>query len=277
MARVTGGMEEPEPAVVCVTAFRDIGRGGWDAVHGEWRRTTDEYVGWFLNLASSPLRLVCFCDEPVASRVRERAAAANLPVPDVRPYDAEDTLYRLVDGERRVMASPALASRLGATRRRHPEHSVPEYNAVQHAKVSFVRRAASDPAFAPATHFAWIDFGYFRAPSTVPAPAAVRATWRAVATPDRVVYASFRALAPDDVPDPLTLARTAPSLLQGSMFVLPRALAAWYEDEYARAVLAMHAVDVADDDQAVALQVFKRHPERFAFAVRPEWFAMFCA
>ena len=263
-------------AVLCVTAFRDIGRGDWGGPgdpHGEWRRSSAEYVSWFLNLAASPVRLVCFCDEPVASVLREAA-----PGVDVRPYDEEDTLFRHLPAERRIMASPEFAARLGPARLRHPEHSVPEYNLVQHSKTSFVHRAASLPEFAACTHVAWVDFGYLRSPSAVPTPEQVRRTWSAVATPDRITYASFRAtVRPADVPDPETLCRTAPSVLQGSMFVLPRHLAAWYEAEYERSLLAYHALGLADDDQALALHVLKRHPERFALRLRPEWFSMFAS
>ncbi|NBP56693.1 hypothetical protein EBU71_09210 [bacterium] len=67
----------------------------------------------------------------------------------------------------------------------------------------------------------------------------------------------------------------APSILQGSMFILPKELASWYEKEYENVIHEYHKLCLADDDQAVALQVIKKFPDKFNLHVLHEWFSIF--
>lgn len=247
-------------SVLCVSAFRDIRRGEWAGRHAQWKRTNENYIEWFLNLAQAPIDLVVFCDDPT---VRARAP----PHVRVLPYDEADTMFRYLAREREVMADPGFQS-LVAHRVAHPEHSIPEYNLVQHSKTSFVRRASQ--LFPGYTHYAWVDFGYVREPRLIPR----EVVWDRIAT-DRITYAAFVAPTPDQIPDPARMCVEATSFLQGSMFILPAHLASWYEKAYEEILCAYQAACLADDDQALALQVYKRHPERFRFLVIPEWFAIF--
>lgn len=240
--------------VLCVSAFRDIGRGGWNGRHAEWKRTTNEYMEWFTNLTKAPIDLICFCDEPLIQEMGKTF-----------PYDESDTFFKFIEKEKEIMNNEYYKTSLGR-RIRHPEHSIPEYNLVQHSKTSFIRRART--IFPEYTHYAWIDFGYIRESRDIP----LEVVWDTVTT-DKIHYASFPI--PDVIPDPLSLCQIAPQVIQGSMFILPNELAEWYEKEYEAMLMEYHRLGLTDDDQALVLQIFKKFPEKFVLHQIHEWFGIF--
>lgn len=249
--------------VLCVTAFRDIQRGAWDGCHKEWKRSNDEYIAWFANLMKCPIDLVCFCDEPIASQIKEKTGFSN-----ILPYAEDDTFFKYVSLEKKVMES-AYYRRVLAHRIAHPEHSIPEYNIVQHNKTSFIRRASQ--LFPEYTHYAWIDFGYVREQNAIPSSV----NWEKVAT-NHIHYASFNLFANvNDISDPLSMCIHAPCTLQGSMFVLPKDLSYWYENAYMEVLMDYYTIGLTDDDQAIALQVLKKFPNKFVLHYIPEWFGIF--
>lgn len=251
-------------SVLCVTAFRDINRGSWSGRHAQWVRSVDEYISWFSNLAKLPVDLVCFCDEPVASKICNQTKFSN-----IFPYDEQDTFFKYIEKERDVMNNNNYKSLL-SHRINHPEHSIPEYNIVQHNKTSFVRRASN--MFPTYTHYAWIDFGYIRDQNSIPNTI----DWSPVAT-ERIHYATFQHINdPSHIQDPLVNCIHAPSIVQGSMFILPRTLATWYESAYTTILTEQfYKKELTDDDQAIVLQVYKNHFDMFDMHVVPEWFGFF--
>lgn len=248
--------------VLCVTAFKDIQRGSWSGQHSEWKRTNDEYINWFENLIKSPIDIICFCDESIAKVIHEKTGFTKL-----YPYCDDDTFFRHIEQERNIMNSIEYKNAL-VHRIRHPEHSIPEYNMVQHSKTSFVRRAAE--MFPKYSHIAWVDFGYIRESSKIPKIV----EWDNIVN-DSINYACFHSLDPSHIPEQLNMCIHAPSILQGSMFVLPRHLAFWYEKKYEEILFEYHRLNLADDDQALALQVFKKYPDKFKFHIIPDWFNIF--
>ena len=251
-------------AVLCVTAFRDINRGSWRGRHAQWVRSVDEYISWFSNITKLQVDIVCFCDEPVACNIRDQTGFAN-----ILPYDEQDTFFTHIEKERDIMSNDTYNSLLSHIIN-HPEHSIPEYNIVQHNKTSFIRRASD--IFPDYTHYAWIDFGYIRDKVNIPPTI----DWSPVAT-DRIHYATFHRIDdPSHIPDPLSNCIHAPAIIQGSMFILPRALAVWYEHAYTTILMEQfYNKGLTDDDQAVVLQVYKHHYDMFCMHVIPEWFGFF--
>jgi hypothetical protein len=248
--------------VLCITAFKDIQRGDWSGIHSEWKRTNDEYIDWFNNLVNSPIDMICFCDEPVAQRIRDKTGFTK-----IFPYDEKDTFFKYLEKEKEIMNSPYYKEVL-KHRIKHPEHSIPAYNLVQHSKTSFIRRASQ--MFPDYTHYAWVDFGYIRDKNNIPKSI----NWSPVAT-TKIHYAAFHNIQSQHICDPLQMCIHAPSILQGSMFVLPKELASWYEKKYENIIFMYHNLCLADDDQAVALQVIKAYPDKFNLHILHEWFSIF--
>lgn len=243
-------------SMLCVTAFHDIGRGSWEGSLRHLRRTNEEYLSWFANLVKLPMDLVCFCDEPAATLVRERTGFKN-----IYPYLEQDTLFRHVEREKEIMNSPSYQKHTGYHPTK-PENTIAEYNMVNHSKTSIVRRASV--MFPQYSHYAWIDFGYLREeiiPNYI--------DWKPVAT-DKIVYASLREMELST----LQVFHDPDSPIQGSMFVLPKDLAAWYEKTYEVALLEYQDANIADDDQVLAQQVMQRYPDFFKLTIFPHWFEL---
>ena len=242
-------------SVLCVTAFKDINRDKWSEKGVPHSRGTDKYLEWFSNLKNLPLNLICFADEPIASQIRNRTFFNN-----IYPYNERDTFFKYIEFEKRVMNSPYYKGLVASTGS-WPEHSVPEYNIVNHNKVNFVRRAYEiNPGY---THYAWIDFGFQRNPSSEPLK------WDHILN-NSINYAIDKPLRYNEIPDPETICRNPETgnIIQGALFTVPASLVRWYENAYEKALQHYYSKNLADDDQSVALLVVKNNPEKFRLHVR---------
>ena len=246
----------------CVTAFVDINRSDWD----NFARPTSEYLQRFRRLLQQPQDLVVFIDarllEPVIEMAKARLETGNSSVTQVVPVDPDFLLehvhaFSKVEADAAVMRSDAYRAR---TRHRshHPEHCNPLYTAVNHAKIDFVAFAAS--MFGDKySHFAWVDFG-LAADDTVCTGRPLDIT---KLDADRVNYVCINEPEPQDA-DPLRTLTSAREVIAGGFFCIPKRLIEEHQSEYHRTCDKLRAVGIADDDQAIVVNMHARMPERFA-------------
>jgi hypothetical protein len=207
--------------VLCVSAFKDINRGKWDGQWSEWNRTNDQYIDWFNNIVKSPLNLVCFCENDIAEKIKNKTGFTNC-----YNYNIEDTFFKYYENEKNIMNSDSYKNVVGS-RYKHPEHSIPEYNLVQHSKTSFIRRASE--LFPNYTHYVWIDFGYLRSESDIQR----EINWEKI-NDNKIHYASFCDIFDNNIMSPKDMCKYAPESIQGSIIITPKNLTHWYEEQYSK-------------------------------------------
>jgi hypothetical protein len=249
-------------SLCCVTAFVDIQRAEWK----EFARPTSEYLRRFKRLLRQPQDIVVFIDtrllEPVIEMARARLESGNSSVTQVIPVDENFLLehipaFKKVEADAAIMQSDAYRAR---TRHRstHPEHCNPLYTAVNHAKIDFVAFATS--MFGERyTHFAWVDFGL--------AADDELCTGRPLVLdkldPDRANYVCINDPEPEDG-DPLQTLVSAREVIAGGFFCLPKSLIERHQRDYHSTCDRLRAQGIADDDQAIVVNMHARAPERFA-------------
>jgi hypothetical protein len=250
--------------VCCVTAFKDINRGEWDKSGVKNQRKTEEYLTWFGHLANLPIDLICFCDEPVASQIRQRTSFNK-----IYPYNDYDSFAKYLNVEKSIMNNPNFKNILAESGKAAPEHTVPWYNVVNHNKVKFVRRAYEMNS--GYTHYAWIDFGHQRGPSSK------NISWDHLLN-NSINYAVDKKYNYNKIPEPEEIVKNKDEfthLVQGALFVLPASLVRWYESAYEESLREYYSKNVVDSDQSIALRVIKNYPEKFKLHVRSEPFTLF--
>ena len=249
-------------SLCCVTAFVDIDRSNWD----DFARPTSEYLQRFRRLLQQPQDLVVFIDarllEPVIEMAKARLESGNSSVTQVVPVDPEFLLehvhaFSKVEADAAVMRSDAYRARI-RHRSKNPEHCNPLYTAVNHAKIDFVAFAAS--LFGDKySHFAWVDFG-LAAEDAVCTGRPLDIT-KFVA--DKANYVCINIPEPEDA-DPLHTLVSAREVVAGGFFCIPKGLIGEHQAEYHRTCDRLRALGIADDDQAIVVNMHARMPERFA-------------
>ena len=280
-----------DKSIVFVTNFYDIRRGNWDT---RWKRTTDTYMECFRMLARVRVPLIVYIHDmhyECARRICETERVVDdtaVPFPPLTlvPYDEaflkeHIRSWAYLDTEAAIMQT---AQYREWTRARNtcPETRDPQYNCINHAKIDFVchaihnggfvnhvhdssSSASSSSAPAPYEYYGWVDFGYLKPdesdrtfpPNGAYAPAPT-ADWL---DPHKVTLVANVLPDPAQCTDPVTTLVHAPEWFTGGFWAGGKCALIRYRDQYHSALQAMHAANVADDDQAVMSFLFGlRHP-----------------
>jgi len=232
-----------------VTSFKDIGRSKWNSY---FRRDTEDYISYFGNLVKTlqynNSDIICFCDDDIKSQLLDRFNFKNS-----YPYDKDNTFYKFLSIEQAIINKPKF-KRLISHRIHHPECFSAEYNIINHNKVIFIDRAKY--MFPNYNNYCWIDFGYKKYPDIVNIN---------IGNIDKIIYSKCSQYNYDvaEEIDPIQMCSQAPDIIQGSMFIIPSNLVQWYVQEYKKMLLHYHQLDIVDDDQAIAFQIYKNNKQLF--------------
>lgn len=143
-----------------VTAFFDIGRGGWTEDHGHpWylQRATNTYFERFGHLATLENEMVVYTSHDLAPRVIAlRKGKENRTT--VIPVSLADSFPKWREAIRRVQTSAAFKNKIQPHQVRNPEYWSPDYVMVTNLKVFFVAHAVQNNLFYN-PQAAWLDFG----------------------------------------------------------------------------------------------------------------------
>ena len=276
-------------SVAFVTNFYDIKRGNWDT---RWKRSTDTYMECFRMLARMRVPLIVYihdahyecarriCDTERCLATAATAATATatvttaFPPLTLIPYDEAFLTEHIrswsyLDTEAGIMQTEQYRD---WTRGRStcPETRDPKYNCINHAKIDFVCHAIQNGGFVnfdePSyEYYGWVDFGYLKPDESnrtfppngeyVPIPTV---DWL---DPHKVTLVANVIPDPAQCADPVTTLINAPEWFTGGFWAGGKCALMRYREQYHSALQAMHAANVADDDQAVmSLMVGLRHP-----------------
>jgi hypothetical protein len=243
--------------VLFITAFKNLQRESWI----NFERSVEEYIQWFKNLSSIPIRLICFCDKEIETILHNECGFYNTYL-----YNEHDTFLRFIDKEKEIMESEEF--RVLINNRNDPEVNKPGYNCVNHNKVWFLKKAKE--MFPTYSHYAWIDFGCIR---TQEFPEQLDFTNLG----NKITYASKNYFTVDQILTPLEAVKNGPTNnpdLFGSEFFCPNELVEWYYNEYYKLVLSYYSNNLVDDDQEMVKQLLKKYTDKFEIIVTHRWFSL---
>ena len=240
--------------VLFITAFKSLNREFWTG----WERSDDEYLNYFKNLSLLPIRLICFCEDNIKNILNDKYQFNN-----TYPYEPDDTFLKFIDTEKKIMESIEF---INLTKHiSDPNVNKPGYNSVNHNKVWFIKRAKK--MFPNYTHYAWIDFGFFRV-SNIPEQLDFNKLG------DKIEYCSLDLINIDNLLNPidaLIKIKDYPTLC-GSSFICPNNLVEWYYDIYYNMVMLYYLNNIVDDDQEIVKQILRIHSDKFKIIIQTNWF-----
>jgi protein YibB len=146
-----------------VTAFFDIGRGGWTTEKGfpeHIHRATDTYIERFGYLATLGNEMVIYTSPDLAPRVMELRKGKEDKT-TVIPLDLATIFPERREAIKRIQSDPAFRARINPGQIRNPEYHSPDYVVVTNLKAYFVAHAVQNNLVHNA-QVAWLDFGYCR-------------------------------------------------------------------------------------------------------------------
>jgi len=255
-----------------VTGFFDLRRADWVGREGEpsnFRRTTDEYFDWFDRLARLKNPFVVFTDPESGSRVLESRRSHGL-----EDRTAVVTIQGLFEAPPVANIVAEAGKRMTAQFRRwllhpeYPEFREPRYVVLTALKPTFANTAI-ELGLVNTAQLAWIDFGYCRDDQrfdpTKP--------WRFDAG-DRMNL--FHVTELDDQPIPRVV-RLGTPYMQAGHIVGPTLAWAPFAEEIARALDALLACDLVDDEQTLMLMAWRRDPSKYRLHAvsRGDWRIVF--
>ena len=255
-------------SVCYVSTFLDIGRSNWTT----FRRDVQSYFNYFTpyiklfpknsssdSTSTTPSdSMIVFIDKRYYDQfthfVKESSIRA-IPI-DTQFMNENIFAWSKLPREREIMSSEdyqeAFRDRLS-----HPEHSVPEYTLINHAKIDFIVHAMN---LNNSDYFCWVDFGYFQNPGTTP----LRLLDIRKLSLDKINYQILNPITEKDSDIMYTMTH-APDRIGGFFFFGRRDKLVQYQQLYHQVLEYFQNNDIADDDQHIALQCYFRNPSLFKF------------
>ena len=246
-----------------VTAFFDIGRAQFDG----YERDNDTYFSYFRFWARIRNDMLVYCAPEHAARVAAIRAEFGLAdrteiVPLADPFSVEPELYRRM---RQAAADPGFQS---FRYYRAPENDAP-YSYVTMLKAWCLADAAErmrDDCF-----LAWVDFGINHCGVKYAHSEDFDFLWE-YDFPEKIT--AFCHLDPAEASLIDTLQFMTP-YFDGSVVVLPKALARPYWEAVRGAMDALVRLGCVDDDQMLSLIVYKNEPELYDIRLENGWYSAF--
>lgn len=262
-----------------VTAFIDMKRDFWN---GTLKRTNLEYLSRFRRLISLREAIVIFIDDTLLSEVN-KIVSENRPhgvytliIPINKKFLYENIFaWRLINREKEIMESSQFRLLLPPHLRHLPEHNIPEYTIMNHAKIDFVNYVISY-IHAPIVsekkeslsgynnqqyeHYSWIDFGYLHRNTLIP-----KNPFRThLLSNNTITYMVLDKLNKKDG-DPMYSLLNPSEKVTGGFFTGTIPLLEEYQKRYHKALLSYQDFNISNDDQAIIPYIYYNHFNNFTF------------
>lgn len=246
-----------------VSAFLNIGRGDW----GMYSRSNNSYVSNFLPYLTlfremtpdelKSYKMVVFLDKSVDTTVF--GDITSLPITiisiDEKWMYANTRMWNRLDEEDAIMRS-SLYRQMFWFRLHFPENSNPKYTLINHCKIEFVYKAME--LFSDADIFCWSDFGYFMKPEWIPS----RPIDPNKLSDGTVHYTLINPLTDTDRDLIYTMIH-ADERFGGFFFGGTRDALRSFHTLYLSTHEAFQRMNLADDDQHIALRCYYEQPSLF--------------
>jgi len=257
--------------VLYITAYKDIGRGNWN---NNFKVNETIYYEHFNNLAKKCKNLICFLDKKTQNYINNNFNKNEYLNTKIYDYDEDNTFFKdCYNYEKNIMNSYNYKNLL-KHRLTHPEHSIPEYNIVNHNKVIFIKRAME--MFPEYDYYIWIDFHYMRYKECNEAnfyfPYNIDNTY---VSNNKISICSFidESIIPNI--NIYEIAYYSKEIIQGSAFIVPKNMVDILLQEYIDQLQYNYNNNIADDDQNIHLAIFIRNRNIYNLIKSNEWGKLF--
>ena len=253
--------ESVPSTILFVTAFKDIGRGYWKSSS----RSVDQYIHWFLSLASRiTYPLVVYIEPVIKSQLPLSTISPTVSFVDLNEVDC--FLNRYSHREKEIILHPSFQKHIPPERKELPETNIPEYNLINHSKINFVRDASD--RFPQYDYYSWVDFGMFRDIEMIPKALKIESF------PTNTFI--FHCLSqPEGRISEWDMLKTNRVFITGSTFILQKENIKEYESLYDTKLKEWQKKGISDDDQSLILQLWFDQPSRFKLYESKDWFSLF--
>lgn len=259
--------------ITIVTAFFDIGRGGWSAEQGyavHLERSSDQYFEYFKNLAILKNKIIVFTSDNFKDRIK--SIRGDLPT-EIICLDLDKRFKTHLDAIERIMISDFFKSQIKPEQLKNPECWSPKYVLINNLKSYFVCKAIR-LGFVQTEAAAWVDFGYFRSISILNNIT----LWQYPFNLNKVNLFTIKKKFPLKSRTP-----TWSELLNSKVYFIGgctvTSKATWLEFHKLVWETQQEFIEngVVDDDQNIVLKTFLKQPDLFKvnFLGKNEWFALF--
>lgn len=261
-----------------VSAFLNIGRDEWV----NFTRSFEDYLDSFLpyielfkkhhdkNVNGEKWCMVLFIDARHYDCVCEKIDEVYDQMPiTIVPIDDDflnqnSPLWTRLNREREIMESVEYKTKF-AHRLRFPENSNPKYTLINHAKVDFLAYALNH-IDTVSEFFCWTDFGYFKNKNLMPESLLCLNKLDIY----RVNYTLVNPITQNDS-DIMYTMNNAPEVIGGFFFFGNRDVLLKYQKLYHEMHLRLQNLNLADDDQHIALRCVFEQPDLFCLHLLGRW------
>ena len=256
-----------KPSKICyVSAFLDIGREKWHTYPRDistYLRAFSPYVDMFKRDLPNH-EMIVFIDKVHHQALLNLVKDSKIKcIPIDEDFMKENIhVWSMLDKETEIMNSAEYKDAF-YNRMSNPENTQPKYTLINHAKIDFVNHAMS---LTTAEYFAWVDFGYFQHICNIPTnPLSLHKL-----DCDKVNYQILNNLDDNDSDIIYTISE-APERFGGFFFFGNRAVLQEYQKLYHSVLKEFQELNLADDDQHVAMRCYFAKPEMFKLHHNSSW------
>ena len=275
--------------ITLVTAFFDIGRASWS---NKYKRTTKFYIQSFLNYLDYPYNMVCYIDDRCIDYILEhytRSPHSNktfIPI-NVKWLENNIHAWKQLPKDREIMQSskykyyidyrqnimyPNGPPKGKIEKQVFPENEIPEYNAINHAKIDFIMNAIQN-GYINTDVVCWSDFGYFGTQhqndkTTFPKSILDKTKF----SPNRITFFLRKDIVDQDS-DPVYMLICAPDVFTGTFWGGEVNLMPQLQELYHECVEELYNLNISDDDQHIYLRCCLKKSDLFdlKLSALPEW------
>ena len=244
-----------------VTAFFDIGRDNWNNSFKRdfktYMKNFIPYLFLFQNNLDDDYDMIVYIDEIHYNTLR-RLIDIDLPIKIIKINNEflknHIPIWNRLPRETEIMNSDTYKN-LMRNRLQFPEHHKPKYTLINHAKIDFLNHAMT---ISNSEYLCWTDFGYFQLHNRIP----INHIDLHKLDLNKINYTLINHLKKEDESLKYTLL-TAPETIGGFFFFGNRTVLKEYQELYWDMLDYFDSINIADDDQHVALRCYFKHPELF--------------
>lgn len=264
-----------------VSLFLDLEREKWKT----FSRSFSNYLNRFrpfITMFSKPntykdeedtfeYEMVVFLDKKHVEIVkREFKPETNIKIIEIDREYLHTNFYgwKNFEREKEIMGSKKYKELLGERVGKYPENTNPEYTSITHCKIDAVAETAK--SYSNAEYFAWVDFGYFSSSEIIPTNMIDIYKLNL----NTVNFSLINSPTEKDK-DPIYTVTEAPECIVGGFFFGRRDLILEYQRQYHITLdYFQNKLELADDEQHLALFTYFRKPELFTLHHLGVWYTL---
>lgn len=256
--------------ITYISAYLDIKRDTWKC----YSRSFDMYLKSFkpfIELFSSDSDqdqdMILYLESKYISQLQSLLKPnTRIKIIEIDIYWVEKNLYvwSLLEREKEIMKLESFKNMINH-RNNCPETYIPEYTLINHGKIDFIGHAI-DNNLSDSEYFAWVDFGYFNTENII----STRCLDINKLNLNTINYTLINNIVSTDADRYLNLIY-APEKIGGFFFFGQKDILKKYQLLYHTVLHEYHSMNIADDDQALAIACYFKQPELFTLHYTGQW------